>query len=163
VVESIGFIDGGASHFTTLNEFGRLTVSRGVSSNLSARARRPVMLYAYKCPGDASDCQPPTDAQWFLIDAADFYKGDEKFPSDFTGWTQDVFHFAQSVPARIPAGMQNGDYLIREFALMSLDVLVDSEWRYLGHEIIALHVAMGAGAEYYVRFVLYLIELPLHA
>lgn len=95
----------------------------------------PVMLYAYKCPGDAKDCTPPSGAEWFLIDAAGFDDNANEVPSGGdparSGWVQDRFRANMSVPAKIPKSMQNGSYLLR-------------------HEIIALHVAMGRGPEFYV-------------
>ncbi|KAH7106430.1 glycosyl hydrolase family 61-domain-containing protein [Auriculariales sp. MPI-PUGE-AT-0066] len=86
----------------------------------------PVMLFAYKCPGDAKDCQPADDDKgWALIDAAGF---DER--SGFQSWVQSRFNTREKVPAKIPAGLPSGDYLLR-------------------HEIVALHVATSRGPEFY--------------
>ncbi|KAH7087231.1 glycosyl hydrolase family 61-domain-containing protein [Auriculariales sp. MPI-PUGE-AT-0066] len=95
----------------------------------------PIMLYAYQCPGDAKDCAPPSGAEWFLIDAAGFDDNANEVPAGGdparSGWVQDRFRANMSVPARIPKSMPNGSFLLR-------------------HEIIALHVAMDRGAEFYV-------------
>ncbi|KAH7106429.1 glycosyl hydrolase family 61-domain-containing protein [Auriculariales sp. MPI-PUGE-AT-0066] len=91
----------------------------------------PVMLYAFQCPGDASECAPPSDAQWFLINAAGADPQSDEV-KDSIGWIQDRFHAGMAVPARIPVNMPNGDFLLR-------------------HEVIALHNAqVVGGAEHYI-------------
>jgi cellulase len=87
------------------------------------------MLYAYKCPGNASDCRPPTGKEWFLIDAVAFDPDNNSNGPE--GWMQFRFHRGQTVFANVPKGMQNGDYLFR-------------------HEIIAMHIATSRGSEFYV-------------
>ncbi|KAH7106809.1 glycosyl hydrolase family 61-domain-containing protein [Auriculariales sp. MPI-PUGE-AT-0066] len=85
----------------------------------------PVMLYAYKCEGEAQDCQPGRNAGWALIDAAGFLEGGGPFD-----WVQGRFKKGEGVPARVPAGMPDGTYLFR-------------------HEIISLHIADSDGPEFY--------------
>jgi cellulase len=74
------------------------------------------MLYAYKCPGPANECKPSADDKgWALIDAAGY---DVQRNGEL--WVQERFFNGESVPAPVPAGMPDGDYLFR-------------------HEIVALH------------------------
>jgi hypothetical protein len=94
-----------------------------------------VMLYAYRCPNnDARTCKPPTGAEWVLIDALGFDPKPNEVPAGSnparTGWYQDRIRAGLPVSFKVPKNLQNGDYLFR-------------------HEIIALHVAMDRGAEYY--------------
>lgn len=79
----------------------------------------PVMTYMGKCSGAAADCAGE-GMQWFKIDEQGFLPNGD--------WTQTNYNRNESTSAVVPAGIANGDYLIR-------------------HEIIALH---NLPAEFYV-------------
>jgi hypothetical protein len=85
----------------------------------------PVTTYMGKCPGTADTCDG-TQIDWFKIDERGY---DEQSKTWYQG---NVLHEGKPGTATVPAGIENGIYLIR-------------------YEIVALHIAATiGGAEFYI-------------
>lgn len=79
----------------------------------------PVLFYLAKCPGTADKCDP-TGLKWFKVDELGLKPGANNV------WWHEELKKGNSLSGTIPAGIQNGDYLLRI-------------------EVMALHNAMNKG------------------